>query len=143
MPMNIDGFEQLATSISAMAQKIDADGAGAGMAKAILKNAAQPIHAQMLANASTEIHARSGDLKRALKIGNVKNSRKRGKRITIGVHRKDWKGHEAYYPAYVEFGHAGPAPAPPHPYIRPAYDTKVDEAYELIRAGLRDAIDNL
>ena len=37
----------------------------------------------------------------------------------------------------------GPAPAPAHPYIRPAYDTRADEAYEIIRDGLRDAIDRL
>ena len=96
----------------------------------------------MVVNAGTEIHARTGDLRRALKIGNVKSSRKRGKYITIGVHRKDWN-HEDYYPAYVEYGHGGPAPAPPHPYIRPAYDAQSDKSYEIIRSGLRDAIDKL
>lgn len=142
MSLNTDGFDSLIADINAMAQKLDADGAGAGTAKTILTNAAQPIYAQMKANASTEIHAQSGDLQRALKIGKAKNSRKRGKYITIGVHRKDWK-HTDYYPAYVEYGHGGPAPAPQHPYIRPAYDTKADEAYEIIRSGLRDAIDKL
>lgn len=142
MPLNTDGFDSLIADINAMAQKIDADGAGAGTAKSILKSAAQPIYEQMKVNAGTEIHARSGDLQRALKIGKVKSSRKRGKRITIGVHRKDWH-HEDYYPAYVEYGHGGPAPAPQHPYIRPAYDTKADEAYEIIRSGLRDVIDKL
>ena len=43
----------------------------------------------------------------------------------------------------MEYGHGGPAPAPAHPYIRPAYDTRVDEAYEIIRDGLRDAIDQI
>ena len=28
------------------------------------------------------------------------------------------------------------------PYIRPAYDTRADESYEIIREGLRDAIDS-
>ena len=125
-----------------MAEKIDADGAGAGTAAHILEDAAKPIHDQMVVNAGTEIHARTGDLRRALKIGNVKSSRKRGKYITIGVHRKDWN-HEDYYPAYVEYGHGGPAPAPPHPYIRPAYDVQSDKSYEIIRSGLRDAIDKL
>ena len=48
---------------------------------------------------------------------------------------------DSYYPSFVEFGHAGPAPAPAHPYIRPAYDARADESYEIIREGLRDAID--
>lgn len=142
MPMDTSGFADLIADIHAMADKLDADGAGAGTARQILEDAAKPIHSQMVANAGTEIHARSGDLRRALKVGSVKSSRKRGKYITIGVHRKDWN-HEDYYPAYVEYGHGGPAPAPPHPYIRPAYDTKADESYEIIRSELRDAIDKL
>ena len=44
--------------------------------------------------------------------------------------------------ACLLYGHGGPAPAPAHPYIRPAYDTRADESYEIIREGLRDAIDS-
>ena len=84
----------------------------------------------------------SGKLHGALNIGKVKKRRNGGKHITIGVHRKDWDG-DAYYPAYVEHGHGGPGPAPAHPYIRPAYDTRQDEAYEIIREGLRNALDKL
>ena len=58
-----------------------------------------------------------------------------GLHITIGVHRKDWND-EDYYPAYVEYGHGGPAPAPAHPYVRPAFDTRQDEAFGIIRDGL-------
>ena len=57
------------------------------------------------------------------------------KHITIGVHRKDWDA-EDYYPAYVEYGHSGPAPAPAHPYVRPAFDARQDEAFGIIRDGL-------
>ena len=32
-------------------------------------------------------------------------------------------------------------PRPRIPTIRPAYDTRADESYEIIREGLRDAID--
>ena len=90
----------------------------------------------------TEATLTYGDLHAALQIGKVKRSSKRGRHITIGVHRKDWH-NEDYYPAYVEYGHGGPGPAPAHPYIRPAYDTRQDEAYEIIRNGLRDAIDQM
>ena len=70
--------------------------------------------------------------------GNIKPDKRRrkgGQHITIGVHRKDWDDPE-YVPAYVEYGHGGPGPAPAHPYIRPAYDTRQDEAYDIIRDGL-------
>ena len=43
--------------------------------------------------------------------------------------------------ACLLYGHAGPTPAPAHSYIRPAYDARADESYEIIREGLRDAID--
>lgn len=48
-----------------------------------------------------------------------------------------------YGAACLLYGHGGPGPAPSHPYIRPAYDVTEDEAYELIRDGLREALDRL
>ena len=140
MPLDTQGFDGLASDIADLASRMDADGAGAGTAKRILEAAAVPIHEQMKANATKDPQRRSGDLHAALQIGKVRRSKKRGTRITIGVHRKDWN-HEDYYVAFVEYGHGGPAPAPAHPYIRPAYDTRADESYEIIREGLRDAID--
>ncbi len=142
MPMNVDGLDHLMTDIAGMASAMDADGAGAPTAKRILEEAAVPIHQQMKANASRNPKIISGKLHGALNIGKVKKRRNGGKHITIGVHRKDWDG-DAYYPAYVEYGHGGPGPAPAHPYIRPAYDTRQDEAYEIIREGLRNALDKL
>ena len=141
MPLKVDGLDNLMTDIARMASSMDAEGAGTPTARRILTEAAQPIHQQMKANASKDPQPRSGDLRKALNIGKVKRSKKRGQHITIGVHRKDWD-NEDYYPAYVEYGHGGPAPAPAHPYIRPAFDTRQDEAFEIIRDGLRDALDN-
>ena len=102
MPLDTDGFDGLMTDIAGMARRMDADGEGAGTAKRILEAAAVPIHQQMKANATRDPRRRSGDLHAALNIGKVKRSKKRGTRITIGVHRKDWN-HEDYYPSFVEF----------------------------------------
>ena len=57
------------------------------------------------------------------------NAKVMGMMDDIQTHVKDWDD-EDYYPAYTEFGHGGPGPAPAHPYIRPAYDTTEDEAYQ-------------
>ena len=141
LPMEIQGIDDLMTDISQMAAAVDIDREGAAITRGILEAAAQPIHEQMKANTARDPQMRSGDLHKAIGIGKVKRRRNSGKHITIGVHRKDWN-HEDYYPAYVEYGHGGPGPAPAHPYIRPAYDTRADEAYEIIRDGLRDAIDH-
>ena len=140
MPLDTQGFDGLASDIAGMASRMDADGAGAPVARRILEAAAQPIHQQMKANASKDPKIITGVLNRSIRIGPVKKRRKSGKSITIGVHRKE---EGAYYATPVEYGHGGPAPAPAHPYIRPAYDTRAEEAYGIIRDGLRDAIDRL
>ena len=151
MSLETQGFDGLASDIAGMASRMDADGAGAtvvlnlesankDVARRILEAAAQPIHQQMKANASKDPKIITGVLNRSIRIGPVKKRRKSGKSITIGVHRKE---EGAYYATPVEYGHGGPAPAPAHPFIRPAYDTRADEAYEIIRDGLRDAIDRL
>ena len=140
MPLDTQGFDGLASDIAGMASRMDADGAGAPVARRILEAAAQPIHRQMKANASKDPKIITGVLNRSIRIGPVKKRRKSGKSITIGVHRKE---EGAYYATPVEYGHGGPAPAPAHPFIRPAYDTRADEAYQIIRDGLRDAVDRL
>lgn len=141
MPLKADDLSDLITDIARLASTMDAESSGAPTARRILEQAAQPIHEQMKSNASSDPKIESGKLHDAINIGDVKRRRNGGQRITIGVHRKDWD-EEDYYPAYVEYGHGGPGPAPAHPYIRPAYDTRQDEAYEIIRDGLRNAIDH-
>lgn len=140
MPMEVKGLDELMTDIAAMTAQLDMEKGGSAVANGILERAAVPVEEQMKANASRDPKIISGDLHGAIHTGPVKKRRNGGKRITIGVHRKDWN-HEDYYPAFVEYGHGGPGPAPAHPYIRPAYDTTEDEAYEIIRDGLREAID--
>ena len=142
MALDTQGFQQLMTDIAHMASQLDTEGAGAGVTRRILEAAAEPVEAQMKANASKDPQIISGKLHDAIHTGKVKKRSNGGKRITIGVHRADWDD-EDYYPAYVEMGHAGPGPAPAHPYIRPAYDVTEDQAYEIIRQGLRDALDDL
>ena len=139
MPVKTEGFDELTGQIERMANALNTSDEGAPAAKCILQAAAVPVHQQMQANASSDPKIISGDLHDALKIGKVKKRRAGGQRITIGVHRKDWD-NEDYYPAYVEYGHGGPAPAPMHPYIRPAYDARQDDAYGIIRDGLLDEI---
>ena len=102
-----------------------------------LEEAAQPILEQMRQNASSNPSPRSGKLRGALNTGNA--GKKGTASITIGVHRKDWSGDE-YYPAYVEFGHGGPRPAPAHPFVRPAIDARADEALNLLCEKVAQAL---
>ena len=83
---------------------------------------------------------KSGKLKSAIKVGKARNGRN-GRQVTVGVHRRDFSGDE-YYPAYVEYGHGGPRPAPPHPFIRPAFDLKQDEAWNTVKQAVIDQMNS-
>lgn len=139
MGLDTDGFQDLMVDIANMANQLDAEGARSSVTNHILEAAAVPVEAQMKANASKDPKIITNKLHGAIHTGKVRRRSNGGKHITIGVHRKDWDD-EDYYPAYVEYGHGGPGPAPAHPYIRPAYDTTENQAYEIIRQGLRDAL---
>jgi HK97 gp10 family phage protein len=130
--MRFKGFDDLANDLVGMASVLD-DGPAIDRA---LEAGAAPMERQMLHNASTDPAIITGDLHDSIHTGRVRGG-KRGKHITIGVHHSE---RGAYYANSVESGHGGPAPAPPHPFIRPAYDTTVDEAYDLIRESLKDSL---
>ena len=134
MAIELRGFDDLQNDLINMAAHLEH---GPGVNRA-LQAGAVPIEEQMLHNASTDPAIITGDLHSSIRTGRVKKSRG-GKRITIGVHHKD-KG--AYYANPVEFGHGGPAPAPAHPFVRPAFDTRADDAFDEMKRVLRDEIKN-
>ena len=140
MPLETEGFDACMNDIGRMAQAMDANDTGAAVARTILQQAAQPIHTQMKQNASSDPAIITGALHRSIRIGKVRKRQSGGQTITIGVHHSE---ADAFYANPVEYGHGGPAPAPAHPFVRPAFDTRQDEAYNIIRDGLRDAIDSL
>jgi len=134
MATELRGFDDLQDDLLNMAAALE-NGPGVNRA---LKAGAVPIEQQMLHNASTDPKIITGELYGSIRTGSVKGGR-RGKRITVGVHHKD---NAAYFSNPLEFGHGGPAPAPAHPFVRPAFDVKSDEAYEEIKRVLRDELNN-
>ena len=135
MAIELRGFDDLKDDLINMAAALDQ---GPGVNRA-LQAGAVPIEEQMLHNASTDPKIISGDLHGSIHTGSIKKSRGGGKRITIGVHHKE---RGAYYANAVEHGHGGPAPAPAHPFVRPAFDVKASEAFEEMKRVLRDEISN-
>ena len=135
MAIELRGFDDLKDDLINMAAALDQ---GPGVNRALHAGAA-PIEAQMLHNASSDPKIISGDLHGSIQTSTVKKNRSGGKRITIGVHHKE---NGAYYANAVEFGHGGPAPAPAHPFVRPAFDVKASEAFEEMKRVLRDEITN-
>jgi HK97 gp10 family phage protein len=135
MAIELRGFDDLKDDLINMAAALDQ---GPGVNRA-LEAGAVPIESQMLHNASTDPAIITGDLHSSIRTGSVKKKSGGGKRITIGVHHKD---KSAYYANPVEFGHGGPAPAPAHPFVRPAFDVKANEAFEEMKRVLRDELNN-
>lgn len=45
-----------------------------------------------------------------------------------------------FYALFVERGHGGPHPAPAHPFFRPAFDAKEQEARDKVLETLNDAL---
>jgi len=133
MPLILQGADDLRDDLTNMAANLEF---GDGVNRA-LEAGAVPIEQQMLANASHDPKIITGDLHKSIHTGKVKKRRMGGKAITIGVHYKE---HAAYYANPVEHGHGGPAPAPAHPFVRPAFDTRVDEAYSIMKGILRDEL---
>ena len=133
MPLEMQGADDLRDDLTNMAANLEF---GAGINRALEAGAA-PIEQQMLANAASDPKIITGALHDSIHTGKVKKRRMGGKAITIGVHHKE-KG--AYYANPVEHGHGGPAPAPAHPFVRPAFDTRVDEAYAIMKNILRDEL---
>lgn len=135
-----DGWANIRYALGEVESRIKAAGRESETLE-ILRKAADPMLDDMRRQATFDPKMRSHDLHDAINA-HRKAYGPHNRKVTIGVHRRDWKKEE-YYPAYVEFGHGGPAPAFPHPYIRPAFDRHIDESYEIIRSGLLGLLDEL
>lgn len=102
-------------------------------ADAALKKAAMPILEEMTRLAperpNDEPH---WNLKSAIRTGKRRKRGGNASYLEVGV----FNG-EAPHAHLVEFGHGGPKPAPPHPFMRPAYEAKKAEARAILVEELR------
>ena len=138
--IDFQGGVELRGDLSRMADMLRTSGGnGSRACNWVLKSAAQPILDQMIQNANTDPKRRSGKLVNSIRVGNVVRRHGGGYRVTIGVHRKDGG---AEYANPVEHGHGGPHPAPPHPFVRPAFDAKQEEAFARMKELLIQALDS-
>lgn len=76
---------------------------------------------------------RSGDLKENLSVGKRKKTRDR-----YAVEVGNFYSNDPYVPYahLVEYGHGGPHPAPPHPFLEPAAEMAEGEAIDAIMEEL-------
>lgn len=164
MGVEIDGFEQTRTYLERLAAQVQ-DRKKLGE---VLQDGGKPIFDEMKRNADNGvIKVDTGALSDALTMTKPRYGRTNGGSIDIGIPRdvfvkavtkygkrltykkaaykltkKQRRDDMAYYPAFVEYGHGGPHPARPHPFVRPAYDVKEGEAIRIMQDELRMIIDS-
>ena len=135
MGMKLDGADKLIRDLDTLAAEMSED----TLDKA-LRAGAEVILAEMQKQATIDPKIRKGNLHKALKLGKITDILRTGShRIELGSYEERY-GQIAPHAHLVEYGHGGPAPAPPHPFIRPSFDKKVDEAYDAMADVLEDAL---
>ena len=132
MAVELEGFDELQNDLVAMAAALSY---GSGVDRALQAGAA-PIERQMRANASSDPKIITGALHGSIHAYKPK-AKRGGKEIAIGVRTSE---RAAYYANPVEYGHGGPGPAPPHPFVRPAFDARAEDAYGEIKRVLAEEI---
>lgn len=140
MSLEIKGVDELTSDLQRMAAK-----AGGEAADRALKAGARVILTEMKAQAQIDPKVRKGNLLKSLKLGSIVTAMKEQrskigvKRIQLGAYEKE-HGQIAPHAHLVEYGHGGPYPAPPHPFVRPSFDRRADEAYDEMRRVLRNEL---
>lgn len=138
MSIELKGFYDLENDLVTMAHMVDSTAVDAA-----LNAGAKPILEEMQHQAQIDPKIRTGNLYKSLKKSRVTRGRtRRGKgtkRVQIGAF-EGRKAGLAPHAHLVEYGHGGPAPAPPHPFIRPSFDKRKDEAVEIMKGVLRKYI---
>lgn len=97
-----------------------------------LKNAAQPVLDD--AKSSNSFNDRSGNLRKGLKISNIKN--KEGvKYVLVGVDKSD--NLKIYYGKFLEFGTSKMSA---RPFMQPAYEKNKDNIQKNIAETLKEGL---
>lgn len=139
--LSLKDFGEVESDLLQMAAILDTHGESRAVDRALQK-AAEPVLKDMQDRASRDPRMISHALHDSIKTGRPYNTRKGLRRIKTGVFKNKLAG-DVFYARFVEFGHGGPAPAPPHPYVRPAFEAQADTAFRIIREELGKAIDEL
>lgn len=118
------GYDDLIKRLTEMDKK------GNAIANTALRTAAGPVMNDMVERAPK----RRGRGKEAIKVGRI-STLKGGKVISIGIHKAERDdGLHMYYQEYGTSRH------PAHPFIRPAFESKKKEAFDLIKAEAKKGL---
>ena len=111
--------------------------------KAVQKKVMRKVLRESFAPVLPLVKARTpvleGKLRKSLKLRAARGKRgqfgveiRTGTRAELGIAEND----PSYYPMSVEYGHAGPRPAPAHPYMRNTLDANRSPVLERVKGNL-------
>lgn len=123
-------FNVDSVSMDEVLDKLDIEGKLGRSVNKALQAGADIVLQQAQANAPV----RTGELKGSLKVG--KRKRNRGTySVEVGTFYPD-----APHAHLVERGHGGPKPAPPHPFLEPAVESRQAEVTAAIMEELKKCL---
>lgn len=110
---------------------------------AALKDAAQVVFEESQRNLEKETPHHRG--KKTFEKNSIDTGKLKDSGTITGVKSDKYSGSyvKVQYDSpgqLVEEGHGGPAPAPAHPFLRPAFEAKKAEAAEIIVKDLKEAM---
>lgn len=123
----IEGIDELNIEIGKLLLDVQGQSVGKDMKDVFIKAAVE-----VRDEARTNVRDKTGNLRRgifAARGDSNKPSALVGVNYAIAPHAH-----------LVEFGHAGPRPAPPHPYMRPAVAAKKERVKQIMIDGLAEII---
>ena len=128
------GLDDLENDLTNMAAALEF---GSGVDRA-LQAGAKPIEEQMLHNASTDPKIITGALHdfHPYRQGQAPPCRGQGHSPSACIMPRRARTTQIHWNTAT----AGPAPAPAHPFVRPAFDTRSEDAYDEIRRVLKDEL---
>lgn len=142
MGVNVEmsGMSELLSRVETMGLNVE------GISESALQAAGEPVIQTARQNIQTPVFHNLGEkeflkplidkgkLLKSLKVSKPKKSRYKGTYIRIFTN--DPVAH------LVEFGHGGPAPAPPHPFLAPALESNRAKVQQILKDYLSEAVRN-
>ena len=128
MPMELQGFDNLRDDLTNMASNLEF---GAGREPGTAGRRRSPSRNRCCTTPASDPKIITGALHGSIRTSCTCASRRSGgKYITIGVQRIPKRARTM--PTRSSTATAAPRPAPAHPFVRPAFDVRKDEAYQII-----------
>lgn len=103
-----------------------------------LRAGAQVIYREIRRQATIDPRRRTHNLYNAIHVSGVRESMRNDNQRYIKMGTREYANTFAPHAHLVEYGHGGRAPAPPHPFVQPSFDRRVNDAFAAMARVMRE-----